>query len=160
MTPKGQAPVSLEETHDHCTRDANMMMSSNGNIFRVTGPLCGEFTGHRWIPHTKASDAELWYFLWTAPGIKEWVKNREAGDLRRHRAYYDVIVMKAAVLLWQVQTFVVISWPGQQQLSVIFGVFFKLRVKRCCWNGRTYVIFCVANLWVLQTAFLAYGYST
>ena len=23
----------------------NMMMSSNGNIFRVTGPLCGEFTG-------------------------------------------------------------------------------------------------------------------
>ena len=25
--------------------------------------LCaGEFTGHRWIPHTKASDAELWCF--------------------------------------------------------------------------------------------------
>ena len=23
----------------------NMMTSSNGNIFRVTGPLCGEFTG-------------------------------------------------------------------------------------------------------------------
>ena len=22
-----------------------MMTSSNGNIFRVTGPLCGEFTG-------------------------------------------------------------------------------------------------------------------
>ena len=35
-----------------------------GNIFRVTGSLCGEFTGHRWIPRTKASDAELWYFLW------------------------------------------------------------------------------------------------
>ena len=45
----------------------NMMTSSNGNIFRVTGPLCGEFTGHRWIPLTKASDAELWYFLWPAP---------------------------------------------------------------------------------------------
>ena len=26
------------------------MTQSNGNIFRVTGPLCGEFTGHRWIP--------------------------------------------------------------------------------------------------------------
>ena len=24
-----------------------MMTSSNGAIFRVTGPLCGEFTGHR-----------------------------------------------------------------------------------------------------------------
>ena len=23
----------------------SMMTSSNGNIFRVTGPLCGEFTG-------------------------------------------------------------------------------------------------------------------
>ena len=44
-----------------------MMTSSNGNIFRVTGPLCGEFTGHRWIPLTKASDAELCYFLWSVP---------------------------------------------------------------------------------------------
>ena len=33
-----------------------VMTSSNGNIFRVTCPLCGEFTGHRWIPLTKASD--------------------------------------------------------------------------------------------------------
>ena len=44
-----------------------MMTSSNGNIFRVTGHLCGEFTGRRWIPRTKASDAELWCFLWSAP---------------------------------------------------------------------------------------------
>ena len=44
-----------------------MMTSSNGNIFRVTGHLCGEFTGQRWIPRTKASDAELWCFLWSAP---------------------------------------------------------------------------------------------
>ena len=44
-----------------------MMTSSNGNIFRVTGPLWEEFTGDRWIPLTKASDAELWCFLWSAP---------------------------------------------------------------------------------------------
>ena len=25
-----------------------------------------EFTGPRWIPHTKVSDAELWCFLWCA----------------------------------------------------------------------------------------------
>ena len=43
-----------------------MLTSSNGNIFRVTGPLCGEFTGHWWIPLTKANDAELWCFLWSA----------------------------------------------------------------------------------------------
>ena len=43
-----------------------MMTSSNGNIFRVTGHLCGEFTGPRWILHTKASEAEFWCFLWSA----------------------------------------------------------------------------------------------
>ena len=43
-----------------------MMTSSNGNIFRATGHLCREFTVHRWIPRTKASDAELWCFPWSA----------------------------------------------------------------------------------------------
>ena len=28
----------------------HIVTSSNGNIFRVTGHLCGEFTGPRWIP--------------------------------------------------------------------------------------------------------------
>ena len=42
----------------------SMMTSSNENIFRVTGPLCGEFTSYRWIPRTKASDAELWCFFY------------------------------------------------------------------------------------------------
>ena len=67
----------------------NMMTSSNGNIFRVTGHLCGEFTGPRWIPHTKASDAEFWCFLWSTPKVN----NREAGDVRRQHGHYDVIVM-------------------------------------------------------------------
>ena len=44
-----------------------MMTSSNGNIFRVTGHLYGEFTGPQWIPRTKASDTDLWCFLWCAP---------------------------------------------------------------------------------------------
>ena len=44
------------------------MTALNGNIFRVTGSLCGEFTGHLWIPFTKASDAGLWCLLWSSPG--------------------------------------------------------------------------------------------
>ena len=44
-------------------RHCHMMTSSNGNIFRVTGHLCAEFTGHRWITRTKASDVELWCFF-------------------------------------------------------------------------------------------------
>ena len=46
-----------------------MMTLSNGNIFRVAGPLCGEFTGH------------------------QLVNNLEAGDLRSHHTHSDVIVM-------------------------------------------------------------------
>ena len=30
-------------------------------------PLCGDFTGHRWIPHTNASDVELWCFVSSTP---------------------------------------------------------------------------------------------
>ena len=38
-------PVS-ETKRGRCTwRSHDMMTSSNGNIFRVTGPSCGEFTG-------------------------------------------------------------------------------------------------------------------
>ena len=36
-----------------CSWEVVMMTSSNGNIFRATGPLCGEFTGHRWITLTR-----------------------------------------------------------------------------------------------------------
>ena len=66
------------------------MTSSNGNIFRVNGPLCGKFTDHKWISLTKVSDAEFWCFFMCA-----WINGREAGDLRRHRAHYDVTVMEA-----------------------------------------------------------------
>ena len=74
------------------TAKCNMMTSSNGNIFRVAGPLWGECTGHLWIPLTTASDAELWCFLWSTPKHGS-VNTRDAGDLRRHLTHYDVTVM-------------------------------------------------------------------
>ena len=70
-----------------------IMTSWNGNIFRVTGPLWGESTGHRWIPHTKASDAELWCFRWSTPQLTVEQTMETPGDLRRHWAHYDVIKM-------------------------------------------------------------------
>ena len=68
-------------------------------FFHVTGPLCGEFTGHRWIPLTKASDAELWCFLWSVPEQSVLVNSQDASDMRRHRAHYDVTVMKLESIL-------------------------------------------------------------
>ena len=60
--------------------------------------VTSEFTGHRCIPLTKASDAEFWCFLWFAP--EQRVKsNQGAGDLRRHRAHYDVTVMWCRIVI-------------------------------------------------------------
>ena len=74
---------------------SSMMTSSNGTIFRVTGPLCGEFTGLRWIPHSKASGAELWCFL--QPVNKRlskqswgWWFETLSRSLWRHRNAYPV----------------------------------------------------------------------
>ena len=64
-----------------------MMTSSNGKIFHVTDHLCGEFTGHRWIPRTKAR-----------------VNNGQAGDLRCHHTHYDVIVMMKAFHAYDTST--------------------------------------------------------
>ena len=67
------------------------MTSSNGNIIRVAGPMWGESTGHRLIPLVKASDAELWFLIWAWKN--NWANSPDAGDLRRHHAHYDDIVM-------------------------------------------------------------------
>ena len=77
-----------------------MMTSSNGLSFRVTGSLCEEFTSHRWIPLTKASDADFWYSLWSVPEKNGWVNSREAGDLRRHCVHYDVIVILIEIFFY------------------------------------------------------------
>ena len=68
-TSGGNRKMEIIRSNDHLTHHNGifytyiMTTSSNGNLFRVTGPLGGEFTGHRWIPLTKASDAELWRFF-------------------------------------------------------------------------------------------------
>ena len=96
-----RSPLCLPCPVAHSTKAFEFIMitSPNGkNIFRVTGPLCGEFPGHRWIPRAKASDEELWYFYLICTLINAWVNNREAGDLRRHRAHFDVILMVIQIL--------------------------------------------------------------
>ena len=66
-----------------------MVTSSNGDIFRVTGSICGELTGD---PHTGQWRGALMLSLICA-WINGWVNDGDAGDLRRHRAHYDAIVM-------------------------------------------------------------------
>ena len=70
-----------------------MMTSSNGNIFRVTGPFVRRI--HRSAvnsPH-KGQWRRVLMFSLICTWLHGWVNIREAGDLRRHRAHYDVNVM-------------------------------------------------------------------
>ena len=54
-----------------------------------------------------------------------WVNNREAGDLRRHRAHYDVIVMKMEHIT---------HW-GRDKMATIFQTTFQMHfLERKCKN--------------------------
>ena len=70
-----------------------MMTSSNGNIFRVTGPFVRAI--HRWPVNSfhKGQWRGALMFSFTCVWINGWVNKREAGNERRHRPHYDVIVM-------------------------------------------------------------------
>ena len=68
------------------------LVSYHDEIFRVTGlcagnsPATGEFSSQR--PVTRSFD--VFFDLRLKNG---WANNRDADDLRRHRAHYDVTVM-------------------------------------------------------------------
>ena len=75
----------------------HMMTSSNGNLFRVTGHFLWEI--HRSpvnSPH-KSQWREALLFSLICAWINGWVNTREAGDLRRNRAHYDVTIMNKSL---------------------------------------------------------------
>ena len=84
---------------------------------------------HRWIPRTKASDAELWCFLCSA-WINGWVNYHEAGDLRRHRARYEVTIMCTIVLLSSSLT----NWPLGGSSSFNSIIIIQNSVLRTCFE--------------------------
>ena len=73
-------PWSMSYYNELVKHSLHMMMSSNGNIFGVTGLHKGKWCG-----------ALMFSLICT--WIKVWVNNREAGDLRHQLAHYDVTVM-------------------------------------------------------------------
>ena len=82
-----------------------MMTSSNGNIFLVTGSLCGEFTGPGDFP-TQRPVTRSFDVFFDLRLNKRSVNKSEAGDLRRHRGHYDVIVM----MIWKMSVIVMGFW--------------------------------------------------
>ena len=80
-------PFEVKVTH-------HMMTSSNGNIFHVTGPFVSGI--HR--SPVESSNKGQWHgalvFSLICAWTNGWTNNRDAGDLRRRCAHYDVNVMK------------------------------------------------------------------
>ena len=132
-----------------------IMTSSNGNIFRVTGRLCGEFTVHRSpvnSPHNGQWRGALVFSLicaWT----DGWANNRDACDLRRHRAHYDVTV----TYLWFPQyccCFVFNELTTYLKMAVVINVVIwgRAKVRPFCgkknfWNIiQNFVQLCIAHI--------------
>ena len=96
-----------------------MMTSSNGNVFRVAGPLCGE---GQW------RGALIFSLIcaWTTG----WIKKGDAGDLRRHRAHYGVTVMYQTILRC---TLTVITYMGFFKVfhNIKFGTGVNLPLANC-----------------------------
>ena len=121
----------------------NMMTSSNGNIFRVTGHLCWEFNGD---PAQRPATRSFNVFFICA-WINLWVNNREADDLRRYRSHYDVRVTKKA---WRRRDMEKVSelrsfvgnplatggFHPQRANTAGFDVFFDGSLTNCWSNSR------------------------
>ena len=76
-----------------CCLTIAMMTSSNGDIFRVTGPFSrGIHRSPVNSPHKGQSPGASMFSLictWT----NSWVNHRDTGDLRRHRVNYDITII-------------------------------------------------------------------
>ena len=92
-------------------KNTSMMTSSNGNIFRVTGHWRGA----------------LRYFL-ICVWINDWVNNREAGDLRRYRAHYDVIAIPPVRDEWKINRRTRPNGP----ISVLYSLFLSILLHVMC----------------------------
>ena len=136
---KPQEHDRLRVKHWLVACSASMMTSSNGKIFRVTGPLWGESTGHRWIPFTKASDSGALMFSLICTWTNSWANHRDAGDLRRHGVYYDVTVITKP-LPYQTEVFSI--EPSETDLWIKMCTFSlnDLHLKMSC--TKCQLLFC------------------
>ena len=93
-----------------------LMTSSNGTIFRVTGPFAGNSPIPVNSPHNGQWGGALMFSLICA-WINDSLNNREAGYLRRHRTHYDVNAM-----CWYIEYKTHSSWQYMRYLLIFFSM--------------------------------------
>ena len=90
---------AIKATAAFSSQGRYMMTLSDGYVFRVTGPFCGEFIGHRWIHLTDQWHGAL-MFSFICAWTNGWVNNRAPGDLKTNR----VIKKKFVINLFRLTT--------------------------------------------------------
>ena len=112
--------------HYFCFITLHTMTSST---FSALLPLCGgESPGHRWIPLTGASDAELWRFLFCFFDLR---LNKRLSKQWRRRLFWDAIVlimMSLQCFLW--------NWNWFHLLVLIHCLLLWLSMGSTLWNWR------------------------
>ena len=78
------SPQLTQITSLDCTHHDDVIKWKN---FPPYWPFVREIYRSQEIPRTRTGDAERFYLTFV------WANNRDVGDLRRHRAHYDVTVM-------------------------------------------------------------------
>ena len=114
------------------------MTSSNGSIFRFTGLVWGEFTGHPWIPIAKASNASWRVFMFSliCALTSGWANHRDARDLRRLRAHYNVNVMSVldTLLIQNIYLSSDSDSTWDQQLNCMLNASPLVHQSLACWK--------------------------
>ena len=115
-------------------KEVHMMTSLNGNIFRVTGPSCGEFTGHRWIV--------LFHNYFSSSG--EQPEQRILACKQNNQLW--VVYSILGGLFWTPTGSQRTAWgdrisetrlfPSQRPVTHSFDVFFDLHLKKRLSNNR------------------------
>ena len=128
-----------------------MMTSSNGNIFRVSGHLCGEFTGPPVNPPHKGQWRGALMFSLICVWINGWVNSREAGNLRRYRAHFDVTEMHVTTIFT-----CIIRTSHHKSLRAKIGI-----LRYCTLHGEVNARICVSSkvaTWHVQFNWAVYEY--
>ena len=89
-----EAILSWPQCVNHDDMEIDDEMDDEMEKFSALLALCVGFHRHRWIPRTQGQWCGALMFSLIYTWINGWVNNGEAADLRRHRAHYDVTVMR------------------------------------------------------------------
>ena len=99
--------------------------------FCITGPLWGESTSHGGFLLRKASDVELWCFLWSAPEQMLQPTLKTPGILRCHHTHHDITVILLQQLVHFSQEYL-LHFSRKYNLSCLPSCDYMKLARRLC----------------------------